>query len=317
MGYIYLIWDSKTAPDVFKVGRTSNLKGRIRGGYHKTSKLLYHVEVPNDKDVETQIKHRFCKHFGNPTTGAEYFRGDSAEMVSLIQQIVKDEQILNILLPSAYERLKNNLEQDPRAEIKLILHRLTLPNLFKIARERTEDWLNERRLKCRLTNKMRARTQNSNQLPRYLAAQPLTRDTPDNIMVRLIATDLIVKNALFTQISSDRTKRRYHSFGSDVYILELISFGDILIEEELLHLHLPIRVDHNADSYYFVNHKGTLLGERSGEIFPMIKGAQSYNFEYSWPAPRYLDELRKIHLRFSQHKNLDKPLEPYLITYLS
>ena len=94
---VYLLQERefiKTKENIYKIGRSSRLiKERLKG-YPKNSKLIFHKEVLNSRNIEKKIKTQFCEEFKQrKDIGSEYFEGDIIQMIKLYKKITQDKEI--------------------------------------------------------------------------------------------------------------------------------------------------------------------------------------------------------------------------------
>jgi hypothetical protein len=90
-GNIYLIWEReflKTRENVYKIGRTDNIKRRL-SQYPKGSRLIFSIYTPDCLTSERELIRQFRVTFKSRTDiGSEYFEGESLCMVELISKFV-------------------------------------------------------------------------------------------------------------------------------------------------------------------------------------------------------------------------------------
>lgn len=98
---VYLLQERefiKTKENIYKIGRTSRTIKKRLTGYPKKSKLIFHKEVQNSRNIEKIIKNKFCEEFKQrKDIGTEYFEGNVDKMITMYKEIIKenDNKILN------------------------------------------------------------------------------------------------------------------------------------------------------------------------------------------------------------------------------
>jgi hypothetical protein len=97
----------KTNEEVYKIGRTSVGKKRLRG-YPKNSEIILMKETADNENTERLIMEKFKNKFKQRIDiGREYFEGDIDKMKELFLEIIKFVNCLNIL-DIKYDDVINN-----------------------------------------------------------------------------------------------------------------------------------------------------------------------------------------------------------------
>jgi hypothetical protein len=143
-GMVYLIQPEELlGTDEYKIGMSNSSSIRRVRSYGYDSDCIATWKCSNPSEVEQYLIQAFQTHFGWPTMGREYFRGNELEMIKVFQDCIQkhatyampviDKEII-------LQRCKDTLLKFSKTHIDRVINKNTKQSLYEFLMLLSDDW---------------------------------------------------------------------------------------------------------------------------------------------------------------------------------